>query len=1144
MSRFNLLFSIGILCCAFGYSQDAHMSTVNNYAPSILSPNAAALVKSIDFPVNLYTGQTNISIPVYTLKDGDIELPIVLNYNPGGIQVAEEATWVGLGWSLSVGGQITRAVKGKDDAEIFTDWSYLENPIWFRPDFKNIDYLDNCSLETPTGTCYGLCAEEFYLSPFTIVADIQKGYIMPDCYYYSALGVSEKFFKDFRDSKFYFEKPQNIRITQNMDLYTAITDNGTTLNFNELEEKTYWNNGEYGKASVTSYLTNLRTPTGRMVNFTYTKGSEQSITPVDGESISCMRGYDIPTTNYSTITYTYTPTYPSIIESPNYKIEFISAPRTDLPGEKRLIQIIVTDKINNTTRTFNFDNNDYFIANDGTDKRLKLNDFYETGMPKYVFSYNPLQLPNKKSKSIDYWGFYNGITNTGLIPDFHKLAFYTAGYNNDNDLLYLSGTANRGSNANTIQACMLQKITYPTGGYAEFQFEPHTFSNYLYEEANYPQYYIFKDYENKTRPSTTSYLFDVPDSITSVQVYYQINNGECTDLNVSGYLQLNEYYGPVILSKSKAVGENSIDGTFTFTPKQKTYYLELHLEGTCDDNNHQSARVFVRVTYNYRPVHTFTQGAGLRIKRIRQVENTASGAQETVKRYVYEYNSSGKILSYGRIRTPLKFFQKDEVKICSVNGSGVLNTEYRNRYQISSNNLQIEFNRTNGSMVGYDKVLEYIDENGKNGYTLYSYYNADADLSQYYIPSLNNGLEYDRKYYDANNNLKKHVTSQYWEFPYHNFYEAHITDNYIGPESLIDMNSHIIFPGRYCGRMHIEFYPLLSQKILLWTQEVEDLYENGSSLKTNIQYSYDPNYYQLVSQTETRSDGKSQVTSMSYPNHLAYGTNIYKQMTDANIIAEPVKTETYVQPDNTMVEGILIDYRKEGSIFLKNVIKKAEASTYVDKVIFDTYNSQGDIVQMHNADDLFTTYIWGYNNSLPIAKCVNANTGQIAYTSFETSNDKGYWTFSGAPTFSLTSKTGNWYYQLSRGVISRSLSAGKYRLTYYANIPVTVTGGSTASTTESTADANGWKLYTKEITFTSAGNLQLSGTAIVDEIRVCPADGQITTYTYEPMYGITTANDPDNLINYYQYDALGRLLRILDNDKKVLKEYKYHYRAQ
>ena len=85
------------------------------------TPNAASLGKYGQIPVSYYNGLVNISIPIYTIKLQDIEVPIVLQYHSGGNKTDEHPGWVGLGWNLQAGGSITRIVKGKKDEALQRD---------------------------------------------------------------------------------------------------------------------------------------------------------------------------------------------------------------------------------------------------------------------------------------------------------------------------------------------------------------------------------------------------------------------------------------------------------------------------------------------------------------------------------------------------------------------------------------------------------------------------------------------------------------------------------------------------------------------------------------------------------------------------------------------------------------------------------------------------------------------------------------------------------------------------------------------------------------------------------------------------------------------------------------------------------------
>lgn len=78
------------------------------------SPEASAFQKYGETEINEYTGNPTISIPLYTLSKG-IEVPLSLTYDGGGIQVSQEASWVGLGWSLNVGGCINYVCQGGND---------------------------------------------------------------------------------------------------------------------------------------------------------------------------------------------------------------------------------------------------------------------------------------------------------------------------------------------------------------------------------------------------------------------------------------------------------------------------------------------------------------------------------------------------------------------------------------------------------------------------------------------------------------------------------------------------------------------------------------------------------------------------------------------------------------------------------------------------------------------------------------------------------------------------------------------------------------------------------------------------------------------------------------------------------------------
>ena len=62
--------------------------------------------------------------------------------------------------------------------------------------------------------------------------------------------------------------------------------------------------------------------------------------------------------------------------------------------------------------------------------------------------------------------------------------------------------------------------------------------------------------------------------------------------------------------------------------------------------------------------------------------------------------------------------------------------------------------------------------------------------------------------------------------------------------------------------------------------------------------------------------------------------------------------------------------------------------------------------------------------------------------------------------------------------------------------------------------------------------------------NMLPAFAHITTYTYDPYFGMTSETDASNLGTIFTYDTFGRLTAKYDVDYKKLEEYNYHFKLQ
>lgn len=53
---------------------------------------------------------------------------------------------------------------------------------------------------------------------------------------------------------------------------------------------------------------------------------------------------------------------------------------------------------------------------------------------------------------------------------------------------------------------------------------------------------------------------------------------------------------------------------------------------------------------------------------------------------------------------------------------------------------------------------------------------------------------------------------------------------------------------------------------------------------------------------------------------------------------------------------------------------------------------------------------------------------------------------------------------------------------------------------------------------------------------------QVSTYTYDPLIGVTSITPPSGIRELYKYDSANRLEKVIDINGKTLKEYKYNYK--
>lgn len=491
--------------------------TISNSQPSscvdFLTPNSYELTRYGRDAVDLSHGIPQISIPLASVSDRDISVDVALSYLASGIKVDQEASTVGLGWSLFAGGVISRSVRGRPDDFLYDGTFRQRTDLRF---YDSYSYSSLNSYISQEADQIRTCADP---NPSTDPA--------PDIFSFNFCGRSGSFYLDddatgqlhvYSDMKVSY-----IRIPSgySTDGYFVITDeNGVKYTFDATENA--YLSSAFGYVPVSWYLTSITSPTGASIQFTYIQDADYEKT---------MRHYDkcyIPLyeniysyqigTQYTAgsvrTEHSVSPLLISRIQaSSGARIDFTytAGARQDMKNYGRTLTGIRAyngrgDTIKRYTLGYG-----YFQADSQhrtslqgygyLNYRLKLTSVREysadgtSSLPPYTFTYygddgngNHI-LPYRLSPCQDHFGYYNGTHNTSMFPGIsHSTTIHIDPWIDilRSNYMYNSSVsarysyrygyysvfgADRSINPSTLVAGTLKEIRYPTGGLTRFSFE-------------------------------------------------------------------------------------------------------------------------------------------------------------------------------------------------------------------------------------------------------------------------------------------------------------------------------------------------------------------------------------------------------------------------------------------------------------------------------------------------------------------------------------------------------------------------------------------------------------------------------------------------------------------------------------------------
>ncbi|ACU58891.1 hypothetical protein [Chitinophaga pinensis] len=1090
------------------------------------SPNVAALGQYGEYKVEQSTGVPSISIPLYTIKGGKLELPISLSYHASGIKLDQESSFVGLGWTLNAGGAIARVVRDKADEG---SWGFLITGKSI-PNYNSIDELDAA----------GKIGNNAYLAS---AVNLDKE---PDNF-----SVNTNLFRD----EFCLDSTGRL-ISMNLDSnkYTADFVNNIIIAKDKVGNTYRFGKALDGTATVETSITNYSSvddgvangtvESGRYISgyylseiisadnsdtifFKYKKGHYLETKVVnttryildDGGQLSTIdaNGQNFDATSITSMTTTI----PDVqvldkVLFRNGSLEFTSADdRLDYPGNPgsrfRITGFNVFDSKRNLIQTVAFLNNSYFertawgkpLINidipEVKKKSLKLNGvaFYDKkGMfiNDFKFEYDATPLPPRNTTPQDFWGYYNGKTNETLIPR----TFYTKLY--DGSPVYVG--SNRDADFNYMKAGSLKKITYPTGGYTVYDFEPNYYLNKQQQENKVERLKSVSLYAINRLPSCDLVDFlngvpannsleftiteDIGSSSTSANLTVSFSGYKYTQNAQSMTFKLTNLSNNSVYNFEQSPSEKgqrkTVNQQITIHPGDR-FRLEARTNGVTESDFSICNSPYIEslLTYKYWEVSTIEnvqpiQAGGLRVKRISNYESNDS----IITRKMYEYGDTKYNVGVGElITTPGNNFYRYPKLYTGINASSDLV-----KMMWFSSESQVELGYNKGCPVNYTMVQEKLiaPDGTPNGKTEYYYNRAVGDYEPksswkypyntiIYPSWRSNDLLKVKNYKYENNNFVpvSAVEYEYNELPVRKVkilklieYEP---DLYHAFNGVLFINN----PSRF---YYYNYY--VSCGKILRKKEISKEYVGTDSIVVETSYEYNK-YHDINRVLSVNSKQESTETITKYTGDINYNNLISK-----NILALPIQQERRVNGNVTF--GNILTYNEAGNVegraifYSSAPVAPVAYTSYTvlpplyKKMQSLVYNSTTQNVREIIDESTFNTiYLWSYSRQFPIAEIKNA----------------------------------------SSATISAILGS--------ANIA--------AFETKSPTD--------EEV------NLFLA--PLRSDARLKTA--KIITYTYSPLVGMTSMTDIRRYTSYYEYDGLGRLRAVKDGDGAILKLYEYKYGA-
>lgn len=1004
---------IAALSFLVSYVQEAESQTLSGglieSTITVQSPEVAAMTAYVDRPVSYFNGTVPVTIPLCEVTADGYTLPITLTYSTSGFRPSQEATWVGLGWSLSLNACISRSIKCVDD---FLEYNRVRKGFFG----INKGYYGSAGISTSEMTTFNLvykcpvhflpCGDDIYATD--LVVDTE-----PDIFSVSLWNCTDKFVlnDDMTSSvkAIFMDRPAGnvLRIlTRNeqnryVHFFELVTNDGTIYEFGRRELSctlsyqgqrcgldyhpgNIFLEGDADLNASSWHLTKITMPSGRSISFQYDEEVYEA-----PSTETCMKFKPL----YNTYSYYQNPELilPTLYGSvPFYEKEAIYSSFKTEVKTARLREIIWDsgaarisfktsgrDDMYNTSnywqapskldsiKVFNASDSlvhsyhlsyGYFNGQPGNSnqtylyKRLRLDKVKDLLTPgwEYSFEYNESSpFPSKMTRSVDYWGYYNSMD--------YGAEYYCQAYDWETRKLY-SGAVKTSDSVSTYLGT-LTAVVHPTGGRETFEYELNRFhwidyvqeGGFLLQTLNMMTSFNLPGNSTNEAEETFTQNTSMRITLDGTMIYQSGSTTGWSDTLVS---ITDISTGRKVWSYYDAVFSSGVYNSLVPMETQQcilpagTYRIKVHQPPLGWLSSWQ-VNISESTPVTYRPDTIVTGGAGLRIKRI-----TGGG-----KKREYSY-SIGELL-VDPIFCQKKSFTGTMIELDPQYGTITNYYPYTQTCLIQYSESTIpQFTLAKGFLLGYDQVCEHVTGSGHDISARYSFSRTkeqriSPNPYQATMPIFSNGRLESRIVKDNNTIVS--------------------TENYT---YLTGSSANIrAYDFTYVtGLTPIPVYRFEWNVPSFISSTVD-------GLTTLTTYSYNNNW-QLSEKSTKFRNGSGTVGSVVDESYLYTNesTNpVCSLMAAANIMV-PVRKLVYT--DNHLSGGSKVSYKKENGRFLPDTIFDVKldavdmdhSDSYRARVIYDLYDNAGNPVQV-TRDGLTTLYVWGYKGQYPISEI----TGSMNY---------------------------------------------------------------------------------------------------------------------------------------------------------------------